>query len=134
MIRTATYIPILAFCAWTTIPGHAKAPLNTVTIDNQSGQFAIVKVIGPGKKFVKIPLDQKRTVRVNPGEYYLLIRYGFSAKEYLYTKSRPFQVTESDGQHSLITFTLHRVVSTHPNAQQVSGEEFESTKLHDREK
>ncbi len=114
-------------------PSLAIRPLNTITIDNQSGQVSEIKVIGPSKVFIKVPLDQKRTVRVKQGEYYLLMRYGFSPKEHVYTKSEPFLVTEPEGQYSMITFTLHRVLYQHPNAQRVSGDEYESTTLSDEE-
>ena len=112
-----------------TATGKAREPRNTITIDNQSGQYAEVKVIGPSKEFVKIPLDQRRTVRVAEGQYYLLVRYGFSPKEYVYTKSDPFTVTEPEGKFSIITFTLHRIVAPVPGTHQVSGEEFENTTL-----
>ncbi|MEC4673118.1 MAG: hypothetical protein VST68_02900 [Nitrospirota bacterium] len=114
-------------------PSLARRPLNTITIDNQSGQVSEIKVIGPSKVFIKVPLDQKRTVRVKQGEYYLLMRYGFSPKEHVYTKSEPFLVNEPEGQYSMITFTLHRVLYQHPNAQRVSGDEYESTTLSDEE-
>lgn len=124
---------LLAQLVLLSTPSLAIRPLNTITIDNQSGQVSEIKVIGPSKVFIKVPLDQKRTVRVNQGEYYLLVRYGFSPKEYVYTKSEPFMVTEPDGQYSMITFTLHRVLEPHPSAHRVSGDEYESTTLTDRE-
>lgn len=121
----------LVFLSTTSV---ASRPLNTITIDNQSGQVVKVKVLGPSKSFIKVPLDGKRTVHVKQGKYYFLARYGFSPKEFVYTKSEPFMVTEPDGQYSKITFTLHRVVDPHPSAQRVSEDEFESSTLTEGEK
>ncbi len=106
--------------------GQAHAPSNSLTIVNDSGQFALVKIVGPTRAVAKIPLDQKRTVHIAPGEYYILVRYGFSPKEFIYTKGEPFTVTETEDQFSLTTITLHRVVPGIENPHEVSGEEFES--------
>ena len=121
----------LMICGWMVVLSFATEPPHTLTIDNQSGQIAEVKVIGPHKQFIKVPLDLKRILRISPGTYYLLIRYGYSPKEYLYTKSLPFEVKEHQGQYSRITFTLHRIVSPEPNVFEVPSDEFESTPLTD---
>jgi len=119
----------LTCSAWMAGTAVAKKPPHTITIENQSGQIAEIKVIGPSREFIKVPLDQKRTVHVTQGTYHLLVRYGFSPKEYVYTKSNPFLVSEKEGKFSRITFTLHRIVTPSPGAQRVSGDEFESATL-----
>lgn len=125
----AVWVIVLTFATGMTAEGRAPEPLNTITIDNQSGQYAEVKVMGPSKEFLRVPLEGKRTVHVKQGEYYILVRYGFSPKEYVYTKSDPFMVTEPEGKFSIITFTLHRIVAPNPGTHQVSEEEFESATL-----
>ena len=106
-------------------PGEAQTAPNSITFDNRSGQNAIVKVVGSITVVAKVPKGRKRTVHVPTGEYYLLVRYGNSPKEYIYTKSAPFPVTQPEDQHSIITITLHRRVEGNFNAESVSGEEFE---------
>ena len=97
-----------------------------ITFINESGQNAHVKLIGPTRTTLKIYLDQKRSVRVEAGEYYVLARYGNSPKEYTYTKGDPFSVTQSGDQYSRISITLHRVISGSHTTGLVSGEEFEN--------
>ena len=97
-----------------------------ITFINESGQNAHVKLIGPTRTALKIYLDQKRSVRVDAGEYYVLIRYGNSPKEYTYTKGDPFSVTQSGDQYSRISITLHRVISGSHTTGLVSGDEFEN--------
>ena len=108
----------------------ADQPMNTLEIQNDSGQFALVKVVGPTKAVVKLPLDHKRTTLLSPGEYYILVRFGFAPKEYVYTKGDPFTVTQQEKQFSYTTITLHRIVMGMKNPHQVSSEEFENFKLH----
>lgn len=107
----------------------AETPRNVLTIKNDSGQFALVKVVGPTRAVVKVPLDQKKTALLAPGDYYILVRFGFAPKEYIYTKGEPFRVTQEEEQFSYTTITLHRVVSGLNNPHEVSGEEFENFKI-----
>ena len=51
---------------------YAQDIPNTITFDNQSGEPAVVKLIGPTKQSVEIPNGEKRTVNVAAGEYYIL--------------------------------------------------------------
>ena len=99
---------------------------NTIILANQSGQNAVVRVVGSTRVTVRIAKQQKKTVRVAEGEYYLLARYGDSDKEYTYTKSNPFLVTESDTQFSIVTFTLHRRAEGDFHTIAIPEEEFEN--------
>jgi len=104
---------------------HAQTAPNTITFDNQSGEFAIVKLMGPTKVAVEVPNGQEQTVHVAAGNYYLLGRYGTQPEEYTYTKGDPFTVTQSGRQYSVITITLHKVVDGNYHAEHVSKKEFE---------
>ena len=108
---------------------HAQKPGNVLTIQNDSGQFALVKIVGPTRAVAKVPLDQKKMVHLSPGEYYILVRFGFAPKEYIYTKGEPFSVTQEKDQFSFTTITLHRVVAGMENPHEVSGEEFKNFKI-----
>lgn len=112
--------------SWSSIPGFAQTLRHTITFDNQSGQNAVVKLIGPTSVVTRIALGQKKTVHAVEGEYYILVRYGNAPKEYVYTKGKPFVVNQLDNQYSIITITLHRVISGNSLAGLVAGEEFEN--------
>ncbi|MGB0908763.1 MAG: hypothetical protein ACPGYT_00230 [Nitrospirales bacterium] len=99
---------------------------NMITFENQSGRNAVVRVIGPTRAVAKMQRDESRIVRVAAGEYYILVRYGDSKKEYSYTKSAAFFVTQSEKQVSMITFILHRRHGGTFNSQPVSDKEFEA--------
>jgi len=108
--------------------GHAQrgqTPRATITFDNQSGQFALVKVIGPTRRQTQVPNGQRRTVTVAGGQYYILTRYGTDSKAYTYSKGNSFQVTQTARQHSVITITLHKVVGGNYQTRAVSASEFE---------
>lgn len=120
---------VLWILGWVSLPGEAQPASNRITFDNQSGQNAVVKLIGSTTLVVKVPKQQKKTVHVAEGEYYILVRYGNSAKEYTYTKSDPFAVTQSGNQYSIITFTLYRTRGGDFNVTPVSQEEFETAGL-----
>jgi len=128
-IPLQVFSTILLFVFLGLVPTHAassQAP-HRITFINESGQNALVKLIGPTRTAVKIMLDQKRFVRVRAGEYYVLARFGNSPKEYTYMKGNPFTVTQSGDQYSRISITLHRVISGSHTAGLVSGEQFENT-------
>ena len=117
----------MSFLVVTSLMAHAaQSTPNMITFENQSGRNAVVRVIGPTHAVAKMQRDETRIVRVAAGEYYILVRYGDSEKEYTYTKSAPFSVTQSEGKVSIITFTLHRRSGGTFNSQPVSGQEFET--------
>jgi hypothetical protein len=111
---------------WLTLPSlYAQTPPNTITLENESGDFALVQVIGPTERLIEVPQGQKRTVNVTAGEYYLLARYGESPERYRYTKGESFKVTQTATQYSTITITLHKVAGGNYPTQPTSQEEFE---------
>src|SRR5262245_6846995 len=87
---------------------HPQTPRATITFDNQSGEVALVKVIGPTGRQTEVPNAQKRTVTVLGGQYYIVTHYGASPDKYTYSKGDPFKVTQTSTQHSIITITLHK--------------------------
>jgi len=82
-------------------PALAQTPPNTITFENQSGEVAVVKLVGPTKVAIEVPNGQERTVNVEAGDYYLLGRYGISPEQYKYTKGDPFEVTQSGRRYSV---------------------------------
>lgn len=114
---TTTLFVILAICV--TI-SNAKDNPNIISFDNQSGESALVKLVGPTPKIVKVANGQKRSVNVAAGEYYILVRYGKSPERYRYSKGDTFTVHQTSTQYSTITITLHKVIggsyATHPTS------------------
>jgi hypothetical protein len=104
---------------------HAQTPRATITFDNQSGEVALVKVIGPTSRQTEVPNGQKRTVTVAGGQYYIVTRYGTSPDKYSYSKGDPFKVTQTSTQHSVITITLHQVVDGNYHSDPISAAEFD---------
>ena len=100
---------------------------NSITFENLSGRNAVVRIIGPTKAIAKMQRDETRIVHVSAGDYYILVRYGDSKKEYSYTRSAVFPVTQSENKFSVIRFTLHRRSGGTFNSQPVSGNEFETS-------
>lgn len=119
-------ITLMAFAYFDETTFAQNTP-NTITFDNQSGEFAIVKLIGPTKTAVEVLSGQKRTVNVEAGDYYLLGRYGTQPERYKYTRGDPFNVSQPSGKYSAISITLHKVVDGNYNVRNVSKDEFEKT-------
>jgi len=94
MTSTKRWITILIVIAWS-LSGQigisqAKKPSHTLTVQNDSGQFVLVKIVGPTRAVLKVPLDQKKKAHLASGTYYILVRFGFAPKEYIYTKGKAF--------------------------------------------
>src|ERR1043166_6070969 len=91
--------------------GVLAEPPNTLTLDNQSGDDALVKVVGPSPSAVVVPTGASRTVHVAAGEYVLLVRYRDASAHYTYAKGDPFTVRQTATQYSVNTVTLHKVLN-----------------------
>jgi len=131
---TKTYakglVALLIMIAWSmTGPvgiSQAKKPSHTLTVQNDSGQFVLVKIVGPTRAVLKVPLDQKKKAHLASGKYYILVRFGFAPKEYIYTKGEAFTLTQEQDRFSHTSIILHRVVAGIENPHEVSGKEFET--------
>ena len=98
---------------------------STLTLINQSGLAALVKVVGPTARTIAVPKGQRRTVYVAAGTYHLLVRYGSAPKQYSYSKGQPFNVVQTATQYSAISITLHKVVGGNYRTRPVSAKEFD---------
>lgn len=99
---------------------------NTVTFDNQSGQPAIVKLVGPTPREVEVPVGQMRTVAASAGQYHIKTRYG-TPDRYRYTKGDEFVVKDTATTRSRITITLHKVVDGNYDSDPICAEDFEAS-------
>jgi len=101
---------------------------NEVEFDNQSGQPALVKLIGPTMKEVNVPINSKLSVTALPGNYHILVRYGTS-ENYQYTKGEKFEVTETATKKSKTSITLHKVIGGNYAAKPISEKEFTASTI-----
>ncbi|MGB7748252.1 MAG: hypothetical protein WBN75_13300 [Verrucomicrobiia bacterium] len=83
---------------------------NTVSFDNQSGEPALVKLIGPAPNEVEVPDGTRQSVQASAGKYFIKVRYGVQGK-FHYAKGQEFTVDETATTTSQITITLHKVVN-----------------------
>jgi hypothetical protein len=88
---------------------QSAAP-NTITFDNQSGTDAIVKMVGRTRGAVPVPNRSRASIQVEPGSYYILVRYG-SAGHYSYSKGEKFSVESHSDSYTAVLITLHKVVN-----------------------
>ncbi|MBI4548622.1 MAG: hypothetical protein HY707_11620 [Ignavibacteriae bacterium] len=100
---------------------HAQ---NTVTFDNQSGEPALVKLIGPTHTEVEVPDGAKVGIDASAGRYYIKVRYGTPGK-FHYTKGDEFDVIETATTRSATTITLHKVVAGNYDSQPIPEREFD---------
>jgi|GEM_PF-2765183 len=111
---------------------------NTITFDNQAGEYALVKLVGPTLTSIEVPNGEKRTVHAAKGEYYILTRYGKDPKKYKFSKGETFEVTQSKTEYSKTTITLYPVIDGNYSTTPISKEDFDNTitinwkNIHDR--
>jgi hypothetical protein len=118
---------ILVFCP----TGVALLPQedqesNRIIFENQSGQLAMVKLVGPSSQSLSVRNGQNRTVVVQPGEYYFLVRYGAAAGQFSYRKSARFSVDAEPGKVTQVSVTLHTVAGGNFSTKPSSAREFNS--------
>ena len=117
MRKTILSLSILLACI---ISASAQ---NTVSFDNQSGQPALVKLIGSTSSEIEVPDGTKQSVQASAGKYVIKVRYGVPGK-YHYTKGEEFTVDETATTRSKITITLHKVVNGNYDSRPINEEEF----------
>ncbi len=117
------FLFVIFFIAILACPLAGFTQDNQVEFENQSGQIALVKLIGPTMKEVIVPINSKLSVTALPGSYYILVRYGTS-DNYQYSKGEKFNVTETTTKRSKTTITLHKVIGGNYDAKPISENEF----------
>lgn len=105
---------------------YAQDNPNSITFDNQSGELALVKLVGPTSQTIEVPTAKSRKVSVVAGEYYILVRYGRDPKQFRYSKGDQFTVSQTPTQYSTISITLHKVVGGNYPSRMASKEEFDN--------
>ena len=96
---------------------------NKVVFDNQAGEPALVKLIGPTKTEVQVQNAAKTGVDATAGKYTIMVRYG-TPGNYRYSKGQEFEVTETATARSETTITLHKVIAGNYDSQPISEADF----------
>jgi hypothetical protein len=81
------------------------ADKNKLTIANQSGDDAAIRVMGPREWLIEVPNGQERTFLLPNGNYTYLTRYG-QDPNYRYSRGTPFQIEKSQIGFTEATLTL----------------------------
>jgi hypothetical protein len=122
---------ILAICL--DLPNaYAQDKPNTITFDNKSGEYAMVKLIGSTIDSIEVPNKQNRTLNVAAGKYHILVRYGIDSSNYNYSKGDPFEVEQTETQYSILTIILEKVINGNYFTSPSSREEFEKSSVKNR--
>ena len=96
---------------------------NRIVFDNQSGDRALVKLVGPTQTEVDVPNGAKVGTDASAGRYVIKVRYG-TPGNYSYSKGDEFTVTETATARTETTITLHKVVAGNYDARPISEAEF----------
>ena len=96
---------------------------STVAFDNQSGEPALVKLVGPTARDIDVPAGIRRAVAAAPGRYCIKIRYGVAGK-YRYACGREFEVVETTARRPPVAITLHKAIADKHGTRAISEEEF----------
>lgn len=123
MIKFCFNLLVAIIFIFLTCPEIGCAQDNEVEFDNQSGQHALVKLIGPTPREVDVPNYSKRSVTALSGNYYIMVRYGTTGN-YHFTKGDKFKVRQTATKRSKITITLHKVDGGNYDAKPISESEF----------
>jgi hypothetical protein len=86
------FIVVLAVMFFGTL--SQAADKNKLTVVNQSGEDAAVKIIGPREWLLDIPAGEDRTILLPAGNYRYLVRYG-AESNHRYTRGTPFQIEQT---------------------------------------
>ena len=117
MLKIILFLSILYVCI---ISASAQ---NIVSFDNQSGEPALVKLIGSNASEIEVPDGTRQSLHASAGKYFIKVRYGVQGK-YHYTEGQEFTVDESATMASATTITLHRMVNGNYGSSPITEQEF----------
>ena len=121
MSKSVVWSVFLVLVCAASVAGQSK-----VTFDNQSGEPALVRLIGPTQTEVPVPNGAKAGTDAAAGRYIIKVRYGVPG-QYHYSKGQEFEVKETPTARSETTITLHKVVAGNYDSWSISAEEFGGT-------
>ena len=108
-------------------PALARSPL---VFDNQSGEPALVQLVGPTATLVRVPKGAALRLAGEPGRYYLKVRYGWP-EQYRYVRGESFAVQETATSALETVIRLRPVQTGNYHAESITKEAFETAELGD---
>jgi hypothetical protein len=111
-------IPI--FCIQAEVVASEK---NRITFINESGEDALVKLVGPSHRVVQVSNGQSATVNIAGGTYAVYVRYG-KGPGYGYARGEAFEIEDSTHSYTKASLTLHGVINGNYHVEGSSAEEF----------
>jgi hypothetical protein len=125
-----TAIGLVVLCSGVTFA--QQLPDNIITLDNQSSDPAVVKILGPTTRAIDLPASEKRMLKVAAGNYDVILRYGRDAISYRYVRANSFSIDDSASfQRVSITLTADAALVQDEGRYPMrlsSREEFEKVK------
>ncbi len=112
-----------AFALFAIISALDACGANSVIFDNQSGNPAVVKLVGPTTTPVSVQNGKTEAVQASAGHYYIKVRYG-TPGHYFYSKGEDFDVTDTATSSSETTITLHKVLNGNYSTRPMTVTEF----------
>ena len=122
---------MLAVALAVALSGATRAgagPGNEVRFDNESGQPARVKLMGPVAREIDVPEGRSRAVTVPPGAYHIKVRYGTPGR-YHYSRGETFRVEETATTRARISITLHKVEDGNYDTTPITEAEYEGARI-----
>lgn len=124
-LLTLALLPLLPLAGCVHPPASGEGQGSSITFRNQSGEEALVKLIGPASHTVGIPSGESETVRLDAGAYYLMVRYRDSSGKDTYSKGEPFEVGGSGRGRSPSLIFLDKLLDGKFQTHFIPREEFE---------
>ena len=97
---------------------------NSLTLINQSGDHALVKLIGPSKRVIEVPDGKNKTVNIAGGTYTIYVRYGDKPYRYRYARGESFYIEDTALSYTVASLTLHGVVNGNYHTETSTEYEF----------
>jgi len=119
----ALLIILALICFSFSHPALAGSERHSLTFINKSGKDALVKLVGPSRKVVKVSNQEKEKVWISSGTYCVYVRYG-NNPPYQYVRGETFEISAPLGSYVDAYLTLHGVINGNYVVGSCSEEEF----------
>jgi hypothetical protein len=121
---------IAALAALFLFPQPSKASeANTLTLINKTSEDALVKLVGPSKRSVMVPVKTEQTLHIAGGKYVIYVRYGNAPGRYRYSKGEEFEIEETANTYTEAFLTLHGVADGNYATESVPASEFDKVQV-----
>lgn len=116
-----------AFASTAAAAGHSPDGTAIIKLTNDNAVEITAKLVGPSMRMVKLLGYSNYTLRVQPGNYYLLYEVIDYENRVSYSKTDSFEVREGEGNKTTVLACCNRITLFH-NTHQSSQSEFASVR------